>query len=116
MTSTCKRLEREHGIQHALALDARGELHLQVDHFGAESLGGELEGDACARGGFGEQVRHRDTGERGAHRRFRAEGADKLLGSLEQSLNIPARQAIRASVNAAGFRPTDVAVSRRPSY
>jgi hypothetical protein len=43
---------------------ARDELHLQVDHLGAEAAAGELEGHTRARRRFGEQVADGEPGER----------------------------------------------------
>jgi hypothetical protein len=56
-------LERVDRVQHALALHARGQLQFQVDDIRAEPLGGELEGDAGAGRGFGEQIGHGDARE-----------------------------------------------------
>ena len=53
------RLERGDRIEHALALEARGQLHFDVDDVGTESVRGELEGHASAGRGFGEHDRHR---------------------------------------------------------
>ena len=43
------RLECVHRVEHALALDARGQLHLEVHDLGAQALGGELEADTRVR-------------------------------------------------------------------
>ena len=55
--------ERVDGVEHALALHARRELHLEIDHVGAEPLGRELERHARARRRLGEHVGHGDAGE-----------------------------------------------------
>ena len=59
-----QRFEREHRVQHALALHARGELHFEIHDLRAEPLRGELERNARARGGLGEQIRDRDAVQR----------------------------------------------------
>ena len=58
-----QRFEREHGVEHALAFDARGQLHFQVDDIGAQAFGRQLEGHTRAGRRFGEQVSHRQPGE-----------------------------------------------------
>src|SRR5215472_9765886 len=87
-----QRLQRIDGVEHALALDARGELYLEVDDLGAEALGGELEADAGAGRGLGEEIGDREPGERNAARRLLAERADEGLRTVEQPLDLRPRQ------------------------
>src|SRR5689334_10390084 len=85
-----ERLESVDGVQHALALDAGGQLHFQVDDIGAEALGRELERHAGARGGFGEQVRHRNTRQCVAARWRRSQWANEGLRLVQQALDLGA--------------------------
>ena len=50
------RLQRVDRVEHRLALDARGGLHVEVDDVRAEPARGELERDARARARLEEQV------------------------------------------------------------
>ena len=37
-----QRLQREDGVEHGLALHARGQLHLQIDDIGAQATAGQF--------------------------------------------------------------------------
>ncbi len=92
-----QRLKRVDRIQHALALDAGGELDFEVDDVGAEAFRGKLEGDAGAGGGLGEEVGDRAAGEDMADRRPCSERPDEALGPFEQPLHALARQAFQGN-------------------
>ena len=51
-------LEVANGVEHRFALAGAGAGHRQVDDIRGQALGRDLEGGACARGGFEEQVDH----------------------------------------------------------
>ena len=110
-----QRFEGEHGVEHALALHARRELHLQVDHVGAQALGRQLEGHARARGRLGEQVGHREARQCIGARRHLAAAAHVVLGAFEQGFQFVARQALEGEqVSQAAIRPPLVRHARIP--
>src|SRR6185312_10949725 len=87
-------LEGVDRVEHALALHARGELHLEIDDLSAEPLRRELERDAGPRRGLGEEIRDGVPGELGALRRPLPERTDVVLRAVEQRLDESTRQAL----------------------
>ncbi len=79
-----QRFEGIDGVEHALALDARGQLQLQIDDIRAEPLRGQFEGHARAGGGLGEQIRDRDAREVARGRRRLAQRPHVGLRAFEQ--------------------------------
>ena len=89
-----QRFKRVDGVEHALALGARGQLHFQIDDFSAQAPGCELEGDAGAGRGLGEQITDREAGKRAVHGRTGAARAHVALRVIEERVEFSARQAL----------------------
>src|SRR6185312_13563656 len=82
-----QRLQRENRVQHALALDAGGELDFQVDDIRAQPFRRQLERHTRTCRGLREQVRDGDAAQRVADRGTGAEGPHMSLSTVEQSLD-----------------------------
>jgi hypothetical protein len=87
--------ERVDGVEHALALHARGELDFEIHDVGAEPLGRELERHSRARRGLGEEVGHGDAGQRIVLDGRLADGAHEFLRAREQGFDLRAGQAFQ---------------------
>jgi len=114
-----QRLQSEHGIEHALALDARGQLDFQIHHVRPKAFRGKLERDAGARRGLGEQVGDGAAGEGAADRRAGPERANQALGAIEQPLDQRPRQTLQrdeVAQRAVGAQLLVHAVSGAPLY
>ena len=89
-----QRLQGVDGIEHALALGARGQLQLDVHHVGAEPPASQLEGYARARRWLGKQVRDRDAPQPLGARRRQVKAASVVLRACEQGLDLVGSQTI----------------------
>jgi hypothetical protein len=77
------RLQRGYGIEDALALESRRQLHFDVDYIGAEPMRSEFERDTRACRGFGEHHGYGFAGKPGAACRGSRCGSRKMLGAFE---------------------------------
>ena len=90
-----QRLQRVDGVEHALAFDARGQLHFQIDHLGARAPAGELEGHARAGGRLGEEIRDGHAPQRVPGGGALADVAREMLRPLEQRLDSARRRVLQ---------------------
>ena len=77
-------LQRVDGVQHGLALHARGQLDFKIDDIGAQAFAGQFERRTGTRRRFGEEIPDRDASKRGAAGGQAAAGAQEIFGPVQQ--------------------------------
>ena len=89
-----QRFERAHGVEHALALQSRRELHFHACHVGTEAARRQFETQPRASGRLGKQRRNRDVSQRVAAGQSRADLPHEVLCSFEDPLEHRDGQAV----------------------